>query len=470
MSDPVVDKVSQRKRDSLMGQLIVVAAVVLLVIVGVFAARTGINRKEVEHKLTSIEKELNKVMEERGYSIAFSYEDVDIGGGLFSKRITIKNPVFQIQSDKERGFYSGMTVSSDRITVVPSDSEFSEAKLSFPTPITVERGRGSWVITATDMAVLFERDTDDEVDLIDYSIALNKSIAIDNRETNKKTLLSFHEGSDIHGQLDVKNRLYSQESYFTGFLLSREGAYTLEGKDVKWTVTSARESDALIKRFKLNAESLSFQDEMAPLGTLKVTMEAEETVTPSTQPDGAPVRTINSTIVADAGDYTFTTDGALQYQGTNFVPFGEAKISITKPSVMLDALESAAVINRGVRALLGSGLEFASGRPITEATDKVQVTLRRSEGGSFIIGRTTFEELAAHVLRGLIDTSAEDVVVPEVETAPDAATEVEPVPAPTEAEQQINQIKKNMNDIGDVIESLEGDAVATPPAPIEQGE
>lgn len=456
----------QRRKDSLMGQLVIAAAVVLLVIIGIIAARTGINRKELEEKLHAVEVALNEMVADEGYIISFSYEDIDIGGGLFSKRITITNPVLNIDGGNTHGFYSGLTLSADRVTLLPEDAEFASAKLVFPVPVTVMQRGKTYEIKTNGAGLLLEKSGEDNNGNLHYAVMPSKSLEIMNRDTGKKTLIGMAQGADISGDYNFKTKRYEQTASFPTLIVSQENAFSVEAHDLRIETETGVDGEAGIRHFRFSSDNVSFQDEWEPLGNLKILTEIEET-TPPAKEDGKAERNVQGKLSAEAADFKIAAESNLQYLGKDLVPFGEINLKIYNPVPMMDALEGSALVNGTARRLLTSALGVAAGAEINEETGKISILVRRAEGGAFTIGKTTFEELAAHVLNGLISTVEPEVMPTALPPAegegeqPDAAPAHAPATdgeeAPTEPDEELGKLKQNMNHIGDMIDAINND-------------
>lgn len=452
----------QRRKDSLMGQLVIAAAVVLLVIIGIIAARTGVNRKELEEKLRAVEVALNEMVADEGYIVSFSYEDIDIGGGLFTKRITITNPVLNIDGGDGGGFYSGLTLSSDRVTLLPEDAEFASAKLVFPVPITVMQRGKTYEIKSKNAAMLLEKSGEDKGGSLRYVMEPSKSLEILNRDTGKKTLLGMAEGADISGEYDFKTKRYEQTATFPTLIVSQENAFSVEAHDLRLESESSMDGETGIRHLRFSSDNVSFQDEWEPLGNLKILLEAEETTPPAKEGEKW-ARNLQGKFSAEATEFKLLAELSVQYLGKDLVPFGEINLKIYNPVAMLDGVEGSGLINGTARRLLSSALGVAAGADINEETGKINILVRRTEGGAFTIGKTTFEELAAHVLNGLIST--EEVESPAVLPPAEGEGKAPSVP-PADDEKsndaakpdnELGKLKKDMNNIGDMIDAISND-------------
>jgi len=182
-----------------------------------------------------------------------------------------------------------------------------------------------------------------------------------------------------------------------------EGALKVEQISGEWS-NSLNEKKLNVVRALLNVGPVTSGDAGLPYLPVSLTLDATyEGAMPKTAQTISGIQSPESAMKLTS--FSLTSKEASVKASANFtanasdvLPVGTASLSLANVPFMLSELRKYRVLNDQTSPLVEQVLQRMTGVPIAEMTD-VTIPIERVRGGSFTIGKTTFEELFALFLK-----------------------------------------------------------------------
>lgn len=398
----------------------VLLAITVIAGLGYFASKAGLDKAAIKQVLDAWITQQESRAKASGVTLDIAYSDIVVSGGLTDKQIEILEPRATISDDAVAN--STSIVTTERVVLHPESLDLSKFRAEIPTPLELralleEKERMELRVSAnTPLMFDITRSGKDE----EASIAVKhflpnawKIESLPESEVSNATptydivRITLDEGGQYKGTIFEQKKAVGSGMVSASNLQFFEGEETepalkLASISGQWnsqldTKNHARMSSQLkldtlefLKDFQeLNPISLSwdFSFEGASQQPLSAEGSAPETEAPA------------SDASFKLADFNFSIRDAKLSANADFVasaedilPVGMANISIVKLSELRDAFYALGIMDASHERLVDKMLLTITGKGINESDD-VMIDIKRVRGGSFQIGKTTFEEV-----------------------------------------------------------------------------
>lgn len=424
---------SQKK---LSRRILVGTMLVLVLIAGsaVVASKAGLDKALVRQQLDSIAVQMRDRGKIQGRDVTFTYGDIEVKGGFSNRYAEIRDPKIQIKPLEAEGFVApekpqSLIISSPVLEVHPEASNLSAMRLALPQPInfaTIEAPDQSLLkITASEpLAVNYARDEKDDVPYTNWSFKAPAEL--------KLTYLHEQEATGVEDQTPTITPVYEtlvvtmekgegelsvqrdNAGLGQGMLEMKSIAITPEAAPEQGRVTIAQiisqwsnqrnERNLNVVNSSFSVDRIEAAPELLPYAPVSMALDVTyEGAMPSTPEEMAAIESDESafklkTFSLTTKDAKFNATADFVASSEDRLPVGIANVTITNVPYIIGELKKYKLVDAGREQMVASILQQVTGTPYGELKDVV-IDVERARGGSFKIGKTTFEELFAALLQ-----------------------------------------------------------------------
>ena len=390
-------EVQQENSDpSSLAPWIIAAVLIAIAVVGFLTSRTAVSIPQVKNGLQKMVSEVDDYLEH--YEISLEYKDITLSGGFFNRMVHLHEPVLTLSSAGSDGQQQHWVLSSDKLGLAPENSALTQFVTHVEKPFTLKDAVGSYRVIPKDNIEISVAYVDNAKrrELI-YSGEFDKDLhmIVEAFDAEDKPAWSFSRkmgvGSSIHGVLDM----------MAGTFLRKEVNLNavLEYEDIRLNVANAEavyeqavdEGNRLI-HYVVTVKDAVMEGKYSALGAISGTVEIEQ----KKVPDGATQYYTIPELMVEGDDFAIDATGDIEAPSGQSLPYGQASMVLSNAAGMLQRLQDAGVIDEQIRKILSYALNKTSSK--TEIADRVTLEIERKQGGAFLIGNTTFEELAIAVV------------------------------------------------------------------------
>jgi hypothetical protein len=465
MNDAPLNAPVKRKRSLV---LPIGGAILLLLLLGFFASRAGLDKALVKQQVDDFIVQLKEKGEARGRNVVLSYKEIDVAGGLLDKHVVILEPVLSIQPlhpESSQGAGEKQSIDALRFTtaalhIQPKSSDLSALQVVAKDPIGVasiaEPEKPLLTLTASeafkvDIGQLTEANeqfTATQMTLpAELKFVYLRETQAEGQEDTTPTLVPVYETLTLNTAPGgtVSGLIAQQESEL--------GEIKVALADIVLTPEKAPEGSIRIARFdaqisnRTNEKAMHVMKAFAAIGpvtsaaadmpyqpiqlNLDATFEGAAPQTPQAAASAAPQEAIMT-----LKQFSLTTKDASVQATANFtssagdvLPVGNATLSLSNVPYVLAELRSQGILDAASDAMVGAVLERISGLPLAELKD-LTIPIERAKGGAFKIGNSTAEELFALLLQQALQQPGAVTAAPVdgVESEDQGAVDVPLVP------------------------------------------
>lgn len=418
-----------------------VLGIVALLIIGFMVSRAGLDKALVRQRLDSSIVAMKERAKLQGRDIDIRYGDIEMAGGLMDRHVIVRNPVFTVKPleraplapDALRKKTDTLMISTAQMVLYPKSTDLSSALISLPDPLnfaTEEEPEKSLMKlqASTPLEVLVNQRTVDGVPRLQLSHQLPAKLDFTYLHVNEVqgTEDATPELTPVYETLNVA--VAPGSSIATDMTQDGSSLGTVDVDIKQITLTPAKAPEGVItiagieNRWNnvLTAENMSRITTTAKVGPIT----APEGLMPNApyafsydlavegpavkaqaaaNPEG---ETRNSTLVLkeltlSSKESTLTAQADFMATPSDIMPVGTAAIKLTNVNKALDSLRANQVLKPEMEQFLLPVLERVAGAPLASLTD-LDIAVQRERGGAFMIGKTTFEELFAVVLKEMM--------------------------------------------------------------------
>ncbi len=438
-----------------------ILAVVALLVVGFLASRAGLDKAIVKQRLDEVIATLKERSRASGTDIEITYKDIEVTGNFIDKKVVVHEPMFRMRplvksTNPAPNHMDSIVVTSPELIIIPKSVDLSSATYSLPKAINLADEA-----TPDKSLLKVEPSTPLEVTL---SETIKNNVTYMNTShvppaSLKLTYLKVEQAEGVEDQAPTVNPVYrvltvnvgagskAESSFATDnsglgtadvnykqiTLVPEEqpeGVITVAGIDSHWSnvlndkgfnVISAKSTvgpitaDASILPHSPVAMDIDFSFE-GPMNQAGVTAAQE--------PTGEARDTLIQLKKLELSfkDAGLSASGNFTATPSDILPVGSAALKVTNLPLILDTLRKNQVVTANNEAWLLPVIEKITGAPVASLTD-VDVPITRERGGAFIVGKSTFEELFALMLKSAMAGSptpmqlnSDGAPVPKIET------------------------------------------------------
>lgn len=452
MTDSIAPETSAKTsfaRRYLPALLVGVAAIGLI---GYLASRSGLDKALLRQQLDDFAAHLHETAAKQGRDVTFTYTDVSIDGSFSHKHGVIHGPKLAIKPAEAKGDQEALIVSTPALEVYPKAADLSALEIQFPHPVdfTNESTPDKKLLTvkaSEPLAFLVARSSEKDVEYLDFThhtparldFTYLREHQVEGTEDATPTLVpvyqnlavTFAPGGNIatHFSTDGKNHGTSSIDLHDIHMIPESvpnGEITI-GEFTERTSNLVNEQGQTAASVKMHVGDITASPDFIPYApialNLDVTFEGAPTQTPE---DVAAITKGQSALKLN--DFTLSTKEAKLTAKADFattqgdaLPEGTANITLTNVPYVIKELSDNGILNDTNEGFVVPVLELTTGQKLPEIKDAV-IDINRQKGGAFTIGKTTFEELFAVVLKNALVKSTQRpamVPAPQIPATPD---------------------------------------------------
>ena len=465
-SQQVSTEISQRRaarsRRIVIGTL---SVLVLIIAAGILASKTGLDRALVRKQLEVIAAQMKASGAAQGRDVRFTYGDVEVTGSFGNKHAVIHAPVLEVKPLEAEGYVQPqgeepktLRITSAVMEVYPESANLQAMRIEMPQPLdfsTIEAPEKKLLTVTTDkpLALRYANMTRDNAPVARWQFTmpaetrftyLREQVAqgpeeqtptitpvfetlVMNMDSGQGDLSMQRDHSGLgEGTLEMKNIRIAPES------APKEGLVTIKQVVSQWSnQRNAQNLNVVNSRFLI--DTINADPNLLPYAPISASAEViYEGAIPTTQEELATLQSTESAFKLKSfnistKDATFSASADFVANTEDRLPVGMANVTVTNLPFIVGELKKFNLLNDDREQLIAMLLQQVTGTPYGEMKDVV-VDVQRARGGSFKIGKSTFEELFATLLQASLGKGAG----PKAAITPPGATSVPVIPEPTE--------------------------------------
>lgn len=429
--------------------LISVAIIAAIIAVGLLASRMGLDKALLRQHVDAFATDIAEKGRKEGRDIRFTYKGIDITGGFSDRHAVILAPQLSIQplagEGKKTSPADNLIVRTSEVAIYPEAADLSEATVSLAQPIEFfdasdESRKLLTIASATPFDAKIEQHSIGKRPYLTITQNLPASIDLTYLREKQATgaeeatptivpvyetlVLTQAEGGHIRSDMAQDGSgLGEAEIKLTNLVLTPEvvpeDAIRIAQFTSGWK-HSINEKSHHVMDVKLHLGDITADPRMLPYGPLAMKLQATyEGAAPQTAQDLAAIRAQESSIklhhfAITAKDASLTATADFVASATDILPVGMANIAMTNVPFVIAQLTKLGVIHADNEPFISDIATLVTGTPYAEIVD-ANIEINRARGGSFVIGKTTFEELFATVLKSTMQRQIKSVPVDPVE-------------------------------------------------------
>jgi hypothetical protein len=452
----------KKKRKLLIPALAVVGGVL---VVGFVVSQAGLDKALVKQKLDESILAIKEKGRAQGRDIDITYGDLEVAGTFLDKRVIVHQPVLTVKPLNRAPLAPGavakpdsLVITTDEMAIYPRAVDLSSATFSLAKPVNFAAENDPEksllkVEASSPLAVTVSQKTVDGVahTVTQHTAPATLTLTYLREETATGTedatpqvnpvystlLVNIAQGSTIESDSATDGSGLGHAAIDFGKIslvpqTAPETAIEIAGVHSAWS-NVLNEKKLNVVSAKSDIGPTTANADVLPYAPIAFGMDfVFEGAAPKTAPAlaaaaGEPTPPQESTITLNKLSFT-TKDSSLSAHAnfvaspTDILPVGTAELKLTNVPFVLTELRKIGLLNAQTEARYIPLLEQIAGAPIASLTD-LEVPIKRERGGSFNIGKTTFEELFALLLKQAIQPKGAGAA-PVSEAAPNT------VPAP----------------------------------------
>lgn len=448
---PEVKERSIAKR-VLLGTMVVIGAIILVVFL---ASQTGLDKALLRKQVDAFAASVAEKGRKEGRDIQFTYEDIAITGGFSDRHALILSPQLSVKpiaaEGKQVNPSDNLLLRTSEVAIYPKSADLSKMQVRLEKPVEFFDGSDTSkkLLTVTadqpfvadvkrhkmdgraylevvhslpasvDLTYLREQQAEGKEEETPAIVPVYETLTVTQDAGGAVRTDLAQDGSDLgEAELKLANIVITPQ-------IMPEAAIKIAGAESKWTHT-LNDKNLHVVDAKLHIGDITASPQIIPYAPIALTLDATyEGAAPQTAQDVASLRAQESSIKLNkfaltSKDASLTATADFVANATDVLPVGMATISLTNVPFVLDELRRYQLLNSGNEPMVSDILGLVTGTPVTDIKDAT-IDISRTRGGSFAIGKTTFEELFATVLKNSMQRHAPQL--PE-------KTPGEPAPAP----------------------------------------
>lgn len=413
----------------------VAIGVLAILVIGFFVSRAGLDKALVKQQLDATIATIQERARTQGRDVKITYGDIEIAGGVMDKRVVVHSLALRVRPlepspmapDMKAPASDSMVVTSDEMVIYPKSMDLSSALYSLPKPLNFVTE------DAPEKSLMkIEASSPIEVTLTQTTKNGVPHLAVSHVAPSKidMTYLIEQKAEGVEDKAPVLTPVYDVMTLNIGSGKidtdttmdgSNMGSVTAHYKDITLTPKSAPEGVISINAIKAEWSNLANGNDT---NTVRTVAEVGPITGPADllplapiqfgldfafvghidHPGDAPDAEFpESTITLSKMDFTsketnFTAKGEFSSKPGDIMPNGSAQVKWTNVPYAIGALKKYRILVEGSERFYVPILEQITGQSFAEIKE-LDVAVERQPNGSFKVGKTTFEELFAIVMK-----------------------------------------------------------------------
>jgi hypothetical protein len=414
-------KQTRKSKRIVIGLFVALAA---LIVFGVVASRAGLDKALLRQQLDALASQMHENAKAKGRDVTFTYGEIDVVGGFTDRHAVIHDPRIHILPD-------AITVTSPVLEIHPRSADLSSMTILLPQPVSLLETKDDTernILTITGSAPLamdYSENTAHNIGYSEYSFNAPSQLKLtylreqrgEGPEEATPTITPVYENLIVtydkasmranvqrdnsemgQSSLEIKNlRAVSQEN-------PAEGALTIDQLVSEWS-NQRNEGNQNVVNSSFALDNLQAPETMLPYAPISIAMDMsytgtipgspQETAVLQPQENAFKLKTFS--VKTKQANLNVTADFVASAEDQ--LPVGMANISLTNLPFVIAELKKYKMLSADNEHLISALLKQITGTDYAELKD-VTIDVNRIRGGSFEIGKTTFEELFAMILQG----------------------------------------------------------------------
>ena len=428
---------------------VLVGTLVLLALIGgtvLVASKAGLDKALVKQQLDALATQLKENGARQGRDIAFTYGDVAIKGGFTDRHAEISNPTLVVKPLEAEGFEQPkepqtLRFSSDMLMVYPKSADLSHVLLALPQPIEVHDAvqdgqRLLRIAPSTPLEVGYATVKKQDARVIEWSFDapketkftyLREQIAEGEEDATPTVTpvydtlvltmesgtgaLSVEQTSNLgEGSLEMKSLALAPESE------PEAGRITIDAITSAWSNTRD-EKNVNTVHSSMAIDTINADEKLIPYAPISAALDVTyEGIIPNSVEEQALIASAETaiklkTLSVTTKDAAFNATADFVASPEDRLPVGMASVTLTNLPFLVNEFKQRKLLTDAHEQTLAALLQQVTGTPYAELKD-VTVDVQRTRGGSFQIGKTTFEELFATLLQASMGQAKPTPLVP----------------------------------------------------------
>ncbi len=466
---PIVTQ-SQAKKKKRSLFLPIAAIILAIAIVGFIASRAGLDKALVKQQLDSFIADLKEKGRAQGRDVNLTYGDLEVVGSFANKHVVVHQPVLSVkplnrkpQPIGGKSEIDALVVTTPSIAIYAQSMDFSSLRIVAPEPIDLaseDAPKKSLLNIKSDVpltVIIGQKNIGDaRYNDVQYQLPtqmiftyLHEQQATGAEEATPVVVPVYQSLQlDMAKDAGVRSVMAADKSGV--------GEVNVALHDIVLTPKEAPEGVVRVAQItgrwsnqinekKLNAVVGAFTigpvtslNTAAPYLPVMVDFDGSyEGMLSKTPQSIAQVQNQESSMVLKK--FSITTKDANLQSTANFtanaadvLPVGTAHITLTNAPFVLGELRKFGILDEASDPLVMAVLQQVTGLPSDQWKD-IDIAVERARGGSFTIGRTTFEELFALFLKQALAAKAGQMAPAEPVKAPHLVPTLPPADKPKAA-------------------------------------
>lgn len=416
--------------------MFIAGGILLLALIGFFASRAGLDKALVKQQLDDFIAQVKEKGKAQGRDIEITYGELQVIGSFASKHVVVHDPVLTIQPTNRKAPTPGqkpvvdaLRVTTPAIEIFPEAIDLTALRIQLPAPINFASA------DAPDTSLLSIKNNVPPVVTISHKKLADVPYTDVKYQSPSEMEITYLREQQAKGEeektltiIPVYDTLIirmAQGSGFTSSVAGDEsglGEASITIRDMVMTPKSAPEgaikvaqiigqwSNALsdkklnVLHGSLNVGPITSDNTTVPYLPIALDIDATyEGAIPKNAQAIASIQSPESLITLK--QFSLTTKESSLKATANFtanasdvLPVGTASVTLANTPFVLQELRKYKVVNAHNEAMISTILQLLTGTPVEQLVD-VSIPIERARGGSFKIGKTTFEELFAVLLK-----------------------------------------------------------------------
>lgn len=464
--EPILE--SPRKRRT--RQLVIggVALIVLLIAGLLLASKAGLDKALVRQQIDRFAANLQAQGKAQGRNITLTYENITIEGGFTDRHAVVHAPKMTVQplepapASKPGERPETLSVTTPLLEIFPEGKSLSAMTVSLPQPVrftsieepdktlaTVTSAQPlAWYYARTEYAgeeaekIRFEAPNSFEVTYLREQRAEGEEDATPTVTPVYETLNVALENGKTDFVIQTGPAALGEGTLgFQGITITPkdqpESAVMIDRIASHWS--NARNAQHLnVVQSSFSIENINADAQILPYAPISAALDVSyEGAMPANQEEQGSITSQQSafklkTFRLSTKDATITANADFTATPEDKLPVGAANVTITNLPFIMGELKRYRLFDARKEQMLATLLQQITGTPYAELKDVV-VDVNRARGGSFKIGKSTFEELFAALLQASMSQNPNALPVPvqpSVPSIPEQKKALPPVEVP----------------------------------------
>lgn len=433
MNDSNVNMSPRKKRNLF---LPIAGAILFVALLGFFASRAGLDKALVKQQLDDFIAQVKERGKAQGRDIEITYGELQVIGSFAAKHVVIHDPVLTIKpSERKAAVANGkpvidaLRVSTAAIEVYPEAMDLSALRLQAPDEIKVVNA------DAPDTLLLSVKSNVPPTLIVAHKKQGDVPYTDTNYQSPSQMEFTYLREQQAKGDeeetpqvvpvYDTLSIAVAQGSGVTSSMAnddSGRGNVSVNMRDITLTPKSAPEGAIKVAQLvgqwsnSLNDKNLNvlhgefkagpITSDNAAVPYLPISIDFDATYEGAMPKNAEAIANIQSPesvitlkqLSLTSKDTSLKASANFTASASDVLPVGSASIALSNAPFVLGELRKYGLLNGNNEAMVDHVLQLLTGTPVGDLKD-VAIPIERARGGSFKIGKTTFEELFAVMLK-----------------------------------------------------------------------